>query len=419
MKYLQIILLIILFFPILNFAQNCGYIHSPDEYIERVTEGYASRVLTGFTTRNIIRIPVVVHVIWKNPSENISDAQIQSQIDVLNQDFRKKNIDFRDVPGSFKTVSADCEIEFCLAQTDTAGRPTTGITRRQTGIDAIGTAFSNNKLRVYYSELGGTRNWKPDSFLNIWVCNMGTLLGFTTSLKDALIKKQEDGVIIDYRVFGTIGTASNNSQHNKGRTATHEVGHYFNLLHIWGSDSTCIDDDLVTDTPLQAAPYTGCPPFPQLSCGTGNMFMNFMDYTDDNCMGLFTIGQKVRMLAALTEFRPGLLRGGYCMPTSVKEISVDWLIYPNPTRDALHIKFKTDISRHQTRVSIIDYSGRVVLSEKKATNQSFETASPANTASDEMLLSTAHLPEGFYTVHIEIGNQIYFKKIVIIHSSNP
>ncbi len=418
MKYLQIIILTILFIPIFNFAQKCGYIHNPDEHIERVTEQYASRISTGLTTRNIIKIPVVVHVIWKNPAENISDTQIQSQIDVLNQDFRKKNIDFRDVPGGFKTVGADCEIEFCLAQTDTSDRPTTGITRRQTVIDAIGTSFSNNKVRVYYPELGGIHNWQPDSFLNIWVCNMGTLLGYTTSLRDALNKRQEDGIVIDYRVFGTIGTASTHSQHNKGRTATHEIGHYFNLLHIWGNDDTCNDDDLVSDTPLQAKAYSGCPSFPQLSCGTGDMFMNFMDYTDDNCMGLFTIGQKTRMLATLNEFRPGLLRGGACLPTSTKELDSEWLIYPNPADDALCISSKSNIIQHQARISLINYSGVVVLSNGFALSDLNKKTSPTG-AGDEVLLSTANLPEGFYTVRIEIGNQIYFKKIVIIHSSNP
>ena len=233
MKYLQISIFLIYYLSFPAFAQNCGYIFNPDEKIERFTEGYVRNFNQQISSRAVVKIPVVVHIVWKNAEENISDAQIQSQIDVLNQDFRKKNIDAKDVPGSFKTVAADCEIEFCLAQKDTLGQATSGITRRQTS-----TTFSNDFKRIYYQNLGGVNNWKPDSYLNIWVCNMGSVYGFTTSLKDALINPAEDGIIVDYRAFGTIGTALSNTSHNKGRTATHEIGHYFNLLHIWGTDDT-------------------------------------------------------------------------------------------------------------------------------------------------------------------------------------
>ncbi len=410
MRYLQILLFIICNFPILFSAQNCGFIFNKDDQIERITEQYVERANAYIRTRAVVKIPVVVHVVWKNAVENISDAQIQSQIDVLNQDFRKRNADFKDVPGSFKTVAADCEIEFCLAQKDTLGRPTTGITRKQTSIDAIGSVFSNNRLRVYYQDLGGTNNWKPDSFLNIWVCNMGTILGFTTPLRDALLKRSEDGIIVDYRSFGTIGTALTNLQHNKGRTTTHEIGHYFNLLHIWGNDDTCNDDDLVGDTPLQATANLGCPSFPQISCGIGNMFMNFMDYTDDNCMALFTLGQKARMLAALIEFRPGLLRGGDCEPSSTQNIDFQSFIYPNPARDYIFLTIKREALSNENTITIAQNMGNIVLSKKLSDLEKDTVHTEGG-----VKIPIGGLSGGMYFISLKIDNQVFVKKIAIVH----
>ena len=405
MKYLQISIFLIYCFSFPAFAQNCGYIFTPDEKIERFTEGYVRDFERQIRTRSVVKIPVVVHIVWKNAEENISDAQIQSQIDVLNQDFRKKNIDAKDVPGSFKTVAADCEIEFCLAQKDTLGQPTSGITRRQTS-----TTFSNDFKRIYYQNFGGVNNWKPDSYLNIWVCNMGSVYGFTTSLKDALMTPAEDGIIVDYRAFGTIGTALSNTSHNKGRTATHEIGHYFNLLHIWGSDDTCNDDDLVSDTPLQATANDGCPPFPQLSCGVGSMYMNFMDYTNDNCMGLFTVGQKARMLAALTEFRSGLLRGPLCTPTSTQDIDFQWFIYPNPAKDFIYINLKGASSFKNKSFLVVDNLGKVLIEQKL----------PNVTASGAWQEGVLEIPisnfsNGIYFVSLKLDGQVLMKKMVVVN----
>lgn len=407
MKYLYILLFLILLNAIPAKAQNCGYYHIKDEQIESITEGYIQQNQHRPNLRAVIKIPVVVHVVWKNTLENISDAQIQSQIDVLNQDFRKKNTDFKDVPGSFKTVAADCEIEFCLASKDTLGNPTTGIVRQPTTIPSVGVSFSGNKRRIYYKTLEGSDAWKPDTYLNIWVCDMGNnILGYTSPLANAVSKYQEDGVLVDYRVFGTIGTALNNTAHNKGRTATHEIGHYFNLLHIWGTDDSCNDDDLVIDTPLQATSYKDCPPFPQLSCNVGNMYMNFMDYTDDNCMGLFTNGQKARMLATLNELRSGLLRGGVCSETSslpTSSLSFNWSVYPNPVQEQLNIQlsyFNNNIST-PINIEIRDLLGRVLKRE---------TVNSSNLLSHSMDLTS--FPDGVYLVVLTQNNQISIKRII-------
>jgi hypothetical protein len=236
----------------------------------------------------VINIPVVVHVLYNTSAQNISDAQIQSQLTVLNNDFRKLNSDWTNTPSTFTSVVADCEINFCLATVSPTGAATTGIIRKQTSV----TSFSSNDGMKYNSQ-GGSDAWPTGQYLNLWVCNLsGGLLGYAQFPGGAAAT---DGVVVNYTAFGTTGTAT--APYNKGRTATHEVGHWLNLRHIWG-DATC-GNDLVSDTPVHNTSNGGCPSHPKSnSCGTSaEMFMNYMDYTDDACMYMFTSGQKARMQA--------------------------------------------------------------------------------------------------------------------------
>ncbi|MFZ4783923.1 MAG: fibronectin type III domain-containing protein [Flavobacteriales bacterium] len=242
--------------------------------------------------RALVTIPVVVHIVWNTATENISDAQIQSQIDVLNADFRKLNADASSVPSAFSGLASDANIEFCLATIDPSGNPTTGVTRTQTSTTAFGT---NDQVKS--STTGGVNAWDRNSYLNIWVCDIsGGILGYAQFPGGGA---STDGVVIDYQYFGTIGTAT--APFNKGRTATHEVGHWLNLYHIWGDDGTgCTGSDSVSDTPNAAGPNYGCPSFPNVTCSNGpngDMFMNYMDYTDDACMYMFSTGQVSRMQA--------------------------------------------------------------------------------------------------------------------------
>ncbi len=240
--------------------------------------------------RNVITIPVVVHVVYNTTAQNISDAQIQSQIDVLNADFRRLNSDRTLVPAAFASLAADVEIQFCMARRDPSGNATTGITRTQTSV----TGFSTND-GVKRASSGGKDPWNTSQYLNMWVCNMtGGILGYAQFPGGAAAT---DGVVMGHTCFGTTGTAQ--APYNRGRTATHEVGHWLNLFHIWGDDGTsCTGSDQVTDTPNQADENYGCPSFPTASCSnTSDMYMNYMDYTDDACMYMFTTGQKTRMRA--------------------------------------------------------------------------------------------------------------------------
>jgi len=269
--------------------------------------------------KSIITIPVVVHVVWKNSSQNISDAQILSQIDVLNKDFRRTNIDVINTPSVWQSIASDCEIEFCMATIDPNGNPTTGITRTQTTVNSFGMQGDYMK----HTSNGGTDGWPSDNYLNIWICNLDNLLGYSTVPSNWT--DPEDGVVIGYQYYGDMGTVQ--YPYNKGRTATHEIGHWLNLDHIWGAGWSSCGDDQINDTPIQEWENYGCPSFPESpnSCNTsnpnGDMFMNYMDYTNDACMNLFTSDQKTRMISAINQYRPGLLTQEICgNGVSIKEV---------------------------------------------------------------------------------------------------
>ena len=240
-------------------------------------------------------IQVVVHVIYNSAAENISDAQVLSQIEVLNKDYRARNNDKNKVPEVWQDFVADAFIEFKLAKNGPDHKEVNGITRTQTAVTSFGT---DNAVKD--SAQGGKSPWPADSYLNIWVCSLGeSILGYAQFPGGP---PETDGVVVDYRAFGTVGTAA--APFNFGRTATHEIGHYLNLSHIFGDGraNSCSDSDYVEDTPNQLGPNYQSPTFPSISCNNvphGDMFMNYMDYVDDNAMFMFTDGQAARMNATM------------------------------------------------------------------------------------------------------------------------
>jgi hypothetical protein len=237
----------------------------------------AYRVLADGT----LELPVHVNVLYRSSSQNISNAQIQSQIDVLNADFAGTNADYN-TPSPYQTVrSGDIKIRFVWT--------TANVTRKSTNKRSWST---NDDMKR--SSRGGIDPTNPTTTLNLWVCNLSNgILGYAQFPGGS---SATDGVVCDDNAFGTTGTVS--APFNKGRTATHEVGHYFNLRHIWG-DATC-GNDFVGDTPLHNTANYGCPASGHRSTCTGTpleMFMNYMDYTDDACMYMFSAGQAARMQA--------------------------------------------------------------------------------------------------------------------------
>ncbi|MCS7028280.1 MAG: M43 family zinc metalloprotease [Bacteroidia bacterium] len=303
------------------------------ERIERYTQEYIKNA-ENFKSSSIITIPVVFHVVYENATENISNTRIMEQLDVLNQDFSKTNSDAGLVPTAFKSLHVDTEIRFCLATKDPNGNPTTGITRTPT----TKSSFSITSNDVKYSSTGGKDAWNTQKYLNIWICDLGSsLLGYAQFPGG---DPATDGVVLNYRFVGKTGAVA---PYNKGRTGTHEVGHYLNLRHIWGDDSGCSPDDFVADTPTQDEESSGCPTFPLTDAcqpsSPGIMFMNYMDYTDDACMYMFTAGQKARMRAALTGPRASLTTSSAtnCSGSSGGgPTTCDTLLYPFPGTPALY-----------------------------------------------------------------------------------
>jgi hypothetical protein len=277
--------------------------------IEGFSKGFANaRALATSMVEPVLRVPVVVHVLYHAAAENVSDAQVKSQIDVLNRDYRRTNRDVGSAPPPFRPLAADVKVEFVLATTAPGGAATSGITRTATNK----TSFDDRSNDAKANAKGGHDPWPSDRYLNMWVVPkltdpaLGDLLGYAQFPGGP---PPTDGVVIWHGAFGTTGTTV--APFNQGRTATHEVGHWLNLLHIWGDDNGgCTKSDEVDDTPNQASENTHCPTFPHVSCNNGpngDMFMNYMDYVDDGCMCMFTKGQATRMRAALSGPRKSLL----------------------------------------------------------------------------------------------------------------
>jgi hypothetical protein len=374
------------------------------------TTGYMKNAASSFsvetdTLKNrdtlkdeVIIIPVVVHVLYNTSDQNISDAEVLSQITVLNNDYRRKNADTINTPMPFKKVAADTRIQFCLAKVDQQGKYTTGIIHKYTKQAKF---FADDGMK--FSSTGGDDAWDATKYLNIWVCNLSAedsaeqTLAYTVLPGSPL---EKDGVVIKYNVFGTIGNLY--APYNKGRTTTHEVGHWLGLKHLWG-DSECGDDG-IADTPPQQKGNNGCPSFPHISsCSInsyGDMFMDFMDFTNDACMNMFTEGQKAEMrsLFALGNFRNSFLNSTVCDSSNAeggplpKDSSTTLKIttYPNPFNNVINIVATTDSGIVGKILKIYSISGQLCLTKIIQSQQT--------------ILNVSKLPSGIYILKIA-GNK--------------
>ncbi|MGE4514039.1 MAG: zinc metalloprotease [Chryseobacterium sp.] len=273
--------------------QNSPELRQKYSELETKTEKFVNDLKLGkVLSDGTVEIPVVVNVLYRTSSENISASRIAEQIAVLNADYGGTNSDAANIPTAFQSLKAgDVKVRFRLANT----------VRKST----TKTSWSTNDA-MKRSSSGGIDATSPANYLNIWVVgNMGQILGYATFPESSGL--WNDGVVIAASYFGKTGASA---PFNKGRTATHEVGHYLNLRHIWG-DANC-GNDLVSDTPTQTGPNYGTPSYPLYNtCGgvqRSVMFMNYMDYVDDAAMFMFSAGQKTRMqsVVASSGARSGL-----------------------------------------------------------------------------------------------------------------
>lgn len=367
---------------------------------------------------SVITIPVVVHVVYKNAVQNIPDSQVVRQIDILNMCFRKQNPNYSSIRAVFDTLGADTELQFCLAATDPNGNPTTGIIRKSApsnaGFDPI---FNMDKVKS--SATNGDDPWPNDKYLNIWVCDMSLfgnafVLGYATFPGETAAL---DGVVIQSEYFG-YGTAA--APNNLARTTVHEVGHFFGMRHIWadddsGSTGQCDSTDFVDDTPNAAAksqsdcnltinscsneaPYWGTidPP---------DMVENYMDYSADGCMALFTKGQKARMYSYLNTVPSRIAlqtSPAGCSTVGIKELYGNFqqyiYVYPNPTSDVLHLNI-TQVTPRDLKCEIYNQNGQLV----KVVNQlDFQNT-----------INLADLANGIYVVKVYNSEVNAIKKITI------
>ncbi len=331
--------------------------------IESFVNGQLQNHVAGRGNGNetIIKIPVVVHILYHSPEEKISDAVVQSQIDVLNKCFRRLNADTIKTPLRFQSVAADCGIEFQLATADVRRRSTSGIIKKYTPV-----AKWKMDDKMKFNTSMGDDAWDATQYLNIWVCNLDRLAGYSSFPGGDL---KLDGLVLDFGAFGAINEIATYGQ---GKTAVHEIGHWMGLKHLWG-DTYCGDDG-VDDTPKQASYTSGCPSSIRITCGNGpdgDMYMNYMDFTNDACLNMFTKGQKDKMRAL---FMPGgnkhsfLNSKGLLRPLifeiPVPEDDPKWLhpqLYPNPVSNVLNLDLSYDSRWVGKSARIVNISGQTVM----------------------------------------------------------
>ena len=352
----------------------------------------------------VITIPVAVHILYYTAAQNISDAQVQSQIDVLNEDFTATNSDYNNFDAGYRSVKGDFEIKFCLIQ----------VIHKQTQHKSF--AVNDN---MKYSKKGGDDAIDPMHVLNIWVCDIGqNVLGFAYYPG---ISPEKFGVVCHTNAFGKGAQYNLFTAYNLGRTTTHEVGHCFGLVHIWG-DSRC-GNDFVDDTPLHNDPNFGCPGPGHLSTCTGTppeMWMNYMDYTDDKCMYFFSDGQAARADYFITNdpqlnsivnsacnlitTASGFANGSTAINASRISGSNRLSIYPAITSDEITLMTSNTV-KEKAELSIYNQTGSLVMKQQLFIAE----------GNNSQTINVSKLGNGIYILRLSSGAEKKTEKFIIQH----
>ncbi len=306
MKKIFLFLNLLIFINLFSQRQYCGSSLTNNQVLalnDKIDSYMAtSDYISALKADKTVTIPVVFHIVYHTDTENVSLDRIQSQLDVLNRDFNYQNTDVFWVPSQFKKLIANMNIKFVL---DTILR-----------VHTDSSEFYSNIDNIKFSDVGGSNAIDTKRNLNIWVGALENgLLGYSSFPGEP---EYNDGVVLDYRAFGVYFDPDTANHWSLGRTAVHEVGHWLGLFHIWGDDcywftpagyEPCAGSDYVGDTPNAGCPHWGCPPAGTKTCNSLDMYMNYMDYTDNNCMVMFTKGQKARSRATFQVFRKEIYNG--------------------------------------------------------------------------------------------------------------
>ena len=403
--------------PVLSQRCPAKMSEEQSETFERWMKEKLSLVTTEDTREDPYRIPVVVHVVHNGESlgtgTNISDQQIASQLISLNQDFNRLNADTINTPDIFKEVAGNPGIEFVLASVDPDGNPSTGITRTMGQLEKYGLG---DRVTEDEKLLKSTIDWPPENYLNVWVVDLtNDMVGHARfPLVDEILglippyDRELDGVVIDYKAFGSNAIYNHLDLYSKytlGRTLTHEIGHYLGVLHTFG-DRSCSYTDFCEDTPTQYYFSKDCQNTDSVSCGSRDMFENFMDYTYDACMNLFTKDQVNRMKVVLefNERRKSLLSSPALAPPDPEsritalenEINDRLRIYPNPAYGRL-VTISSSLEGELT-VMILDINGRITAQ---------------TVGRKEFDIDLKGLAKGMYVVKIVNKSEAYQRRLFI------
>ncbi|WP_370089267.1 zinc-dependent metalloprotease [Ekhidna sp.] len=327
-------------------------------------------------SEEVYYVPVVFHIVYSDENQNITLEQIDSQLATLNKDFRAINSDIGSVIDEFNGSVADAKIEFVKAD-QIISSPTDPIIRKVTSVEV----FKDSDL--FSSEKGGSNPYSPEKYLNVWVANLADgLLGFYHA----------NGVAVDFKSFGTKGKAA--APYNLGRTLTHELGHFLSLQHLWGLGG-CDSDDGIEDTPNQSSAHSGCSEN-FTSCGTLDMFQNFMNTSTDECLLFFTTGQVEKMRSYISSNYPEFIHSNSDLILRADQSSSLIGIYPNPSSSGIYK------IRKNTRDKLL--ANVASLEGKHLENYLIE---------DDFLLDLSHLPKGTYILKITNHKSLTTEKIII------
>lgn len=352
--------------------ERCGIEHrisnmiTTDSSLLKTMQNAQKRLLTKIKENDYSKsgtksIPVVFHIVWHEEWENVSTDKILKQLTIINDFFKSTEQNIEQIPLEFQSVIGHPNIEFCLALETPDGQPTNGIIRQYSPNNQIGQTDN-----LFYTSLGGSSAWDTEKYLNIWIVESINNRGF--AFFPWMATKDIDGIVLGTKEISELGEPGYG-----GKVAIHEIGHYLGLSHIWGNsipsnDEDCINDDGIEDTPYQWIWTPQCPSpnstdLPH-SCGSNDMYVNFMDYTEDKCLLMFTKQQSDFMLASLAEYRSGLVSNGLACTPYEQELDIYIKsIYPNPSKGLFTIRLENE-KASLSQLQLFNSVGQLVLEKE-------------------------------------------------------